>query len=95
MQKWEYKITQFSDYSSIINGEKRIVIVEDGRKVAEVDWKLRKIRERYVYPKRYSDHLSDLGSQGWELVSTYGMGELMGQILIFKRPKPEDNPEPA
>ena len=88
-QKWEYKIVQFSDYSSMINGERKIVIVEDGRRVEAVDWTMRKIQDRMVYPKRYAEHLCKLGSRGWELVSTYNLSELTGQILIFKRPMEE------
>ena len=89
IQKWEYKIVQFSDYTSMVNGERRIVIVEDGRTVEDVDWKMRKIKDRNVYPKRYSDHLNKLGLEGWELVSCHGLSEFTDQILIFKRPLEE------
>ena len=85
-KKWEYKIVQFSDYTSFVNGERKIVIVEDGRTVEDVDWKMRKIKDRNVYPKRYSDQLCKLGLQGWEMVACYGLQEFTDQILIFKRP---------
>lgn len=84
--EWEYKIVQISDYISTIYGGRKMMIVEDVRTVEEVDCDMRKIKERKVYPKRYADHLSKLGLEGWELVSCHGLSEFTDQILIFKRP---------
>jgi len=61
-------------------------IVEDRRKFADVDWKLRKIMDMTIYTKRYFDHFCKLGLQAGELVSTYGLSGLTDQRLIFKHP---------